>query len=128
MKAKSLKSPETAVFSAMEAVFEKKALDPVVLDVRELTELTDFFLIASGDTAAHIKALASTAESELQSLGYRPQAVEGKQGGLWILLDYGEFMIHIFRDRERKYYNLEQFWHKARVIKPKNWAQSRVNR
>ena len=128
MKAKSLKSLEAAIFGAMQSVFEKKAIDPVVLDVRELTALTDYFLITSGETPAHIRALANVVEAELQSLGWKPQTVEGRQEGRWVLLDYGELIVHIFRDRERRFYNLEQFWHKAKVIKPENWAQNRVSR
>jgi ribosome-associated protein len=127
-EARYLKTPDTAVFSALEAVLEKKAIAPVVLDLRELTLLTDYFLITSGDTLTHVRALASAVEAELRNQGWKPEAVEGKQEGKWVLLDYGEFIVHIFRDRERRFYNLEQFWHKARVIKPENWAQDKVDR
>lgn len=128
MKAKSQERAETAMFSALEAAFERKALNPLMLDVRKLTLLTDYFLIASGQTPTHVRAIASAIEAQLHELGWSPTTIEGKQEGRWVLLDYGEFIIHVLRDHERGFYNLEQFWHKAGVIKRENWAQEIVNR
>lgn len=122
-KDQPLETALNAVFKAVEAACDKKAQDSVILDVRNLTHLTDYFLITSGQTPSQVRAIVSAIESQLATLGFRPEAIEGKQEGRWVLIDYGDFIVHVLHERERNFYKLEQFWHRAAVINRKMWAQ-----
>ncbi|MDH3260739.1 MAG: ribosome silencing factor [Acidimicrobiia bacterium] len=89
---------------------EKKGMDIVLLDVSELLWITDVFIIASGTSRPHVQSLAEDVELKLKSADRRPLRVEGKQEGKWVLLDYGEVVIHIFQPETRDFYGLERLW------------------
>lgn len=93
-----------------EAVLERNARDPVLLDLRGLSDAADFFLIASGDSDVHTRAIADNIVEHLEASGFRPIGVEGRSGGRWILLDYVNVIVHIFLPRVRKFYQLERLW------------------
>ncbi len=95
---------------AVKASQEKKAADLVVLDLRGLASFTDFFLLASGTSNRQLKAIADAVEEALVSKGIKPGHVEGYSQGDWILMDYIDFVVHIFTPRSRTYYNLERLW------------------
>ena len=110
--------------AALHAAGERKALDPVVLDLREVASFTDYFLIASGTNVRQVQAIADAVEEELRKhLGVRPLRVEGYKSAEWILLDYGDFIFHVFEEKSRRFYDLERLWRDAaRVALPPELA------
>lgn len=100
----------------LKAVFERKALDVVVLDVRELTSVADVFIICSGQSSRQVMAIAETIRSELRNRKIKPSNVEGISEGHWVLLDYGHIIYHIFYEPIRAFYDLEGLWTDARRI------------
>jgi ribosome-associated protein len=101
---------------AWEAVLDKKGREPVLLDLRELSRVTDYFLIASADTAVQVKAIADRVEELLLDKGLAPLRREGYQQGYWVLLDYGFLVVHILRQPERDFYRLEHLWQDAKPV------------
>lgn len=93
----------------------KKAIDIKAIETNELTIVSDYFLIASGTSVTHTKALADEVEFEIAKLGVKPEHIEGRATG-WILLDYGTVIVHIFQQESREYYNLERLWADAAVL------------
>ena len=100
----------TDLRAAIEAAQEKKASDLVVLDLRGLASFTDFFLLATGNTNRQLKTIADAIEEELGKKGFKPNHVEGYPHGDWVLMDYMDFIVHVFTPRSREYYNLERLW------------------
>lgn len=95
---------------------EKKATQIVVLDLREVAQFTDFFIICSGRTGKQVQAICVEIEEKLLELGSRPLHIEGFQSAEWILMDYGDFIVHIFDEEARKFYDLERLWRDATRI------------
>ena len=95
---------------AQTALADKRALDPVVLDMREITLITDYFIICHGTSNVHIRALGDAVVEALKEDGVRPHGVEGRDEGRWVLLDYGDFIVHIFAEEGREFYALERLW------------------
>lgn len=103
--------------TAAAAIDDKKGLDVVLLDVSELLVVTDVFVIASGTSNRHVRTLADDAEGMLkEKLGRRPLRREGREYMRWILLDYGDMVVHVFDQETRDYYQLERLWADAPVI------------
>ena len=100
----------------LKAVWGKKPENVVALDVKELTSFTDAFIICSGRSTRQTAALADHIQAELKKIGIKPLSVEGQTSGQWILMDYGDVIIHIFYEETRKFYNLEGLWTDARRI------------
>jgi len=98
---------------AQTALADKRALDPVVLDMREITLITDFFIICHGTSNVHMRALGDAVVEALKEDGVRPYGVEGRDEGRWVLLDYGDFIVHIFGEEDREVYSLERLWSDA---------------
>ncbi len=90
-----------------------RANDIVALDLRELTIVTDFFLICTGKSSIQIRAIADRIEERLREQGVRKLRIEGYQEATWILLDYGDVVAHIMAEEQRAFYNLEGFWASA---------------
>ena len=105
---------------ALDAAGEKKALDLVVLDLRAVASFTDFFLIASGANVRQVQAIADGVVEHLRKeLGTKPARVEGFNSAEWVLLDYGDFVFHVFEEKSRRFYDLERLWRDgARVALP----------
>jgi len=101
--------------SAARALHEGKGFDVDVLDVRNVTLIADYFVIASGSSVRHVKGLADRVLYSPESTR-KPMHVEGYQLGTWILLDYGDVVIHIFREAERSFYGLERLWGDAPTV------------
>ncbi len=96
---------------------EKKALGTVVLDLREVTSFTEFFLVTTGTNQRHVQAIADEITLQLKKQKkFRPTRIEGESTADWILLDYGDFVIHIFNEKARAFYDLERLWRDARVV------------
>src|SRR5207247_497343 len=95
---------------AARAASGKQGEDVLVLDVRELIGITDYFVIASGTSDRQVKTIAEEVERTLREEGSRPVRVEGEAASRWILLDFADFVVHVFHDRERDHYRLERLW------------------
>ncbi len=100
----------------VKAVMGKKATDIVVLDVRGLTSIADFFIICSGSSNRQVMAIAEFIQIYLKKHGIKPLSVEGVKEGHWILLDYGHVLIHVFYEPLRSFYDLEGLWTDAKRI------------
>ncbi len=96
--------------AAAQALYDNKARQIVALDVRELTVICDYMVIASGRNANQVKALADDVDEKMAELGLSLRRSEGQADGRWIILDYGHILVHIFHPDDRAYYNLERLW------------------
>ena len=105
-----LSNKENQLSEAIEAALDKKAQDPVVIELGEICSFTDFFLICTGTSTRHNQTIAEHIEETLKKEGIRPLHVEGQTEGEWILLDYVDFVVHIFSARAREFYDLERLW------------------
>lgn len=113
----------------VKAVREKKAVDVVVLDVRALSSITDYFLLCSGSSDKQVQAIADSVEEAMRQVEERYLGCEGYQGGHWILMDYHELVVHIFHHETRAYYDLERLWGAApRWVDEEEAATSRARR
>lgn len=89
---------------------ERKAGDVVVLDLRGISTATDYFVIAEGTSDVQVKAIAEHVVDELKKDQIRPEHVEGLRGGRWVLIDYVDFVVHVFHPQARQFYQLETLW------------------
>jgi len=104
---------ELAQKIAQEAV-ETKAKDLQLLDLRDLVSYTDFFILCTGTSDRHVKSIADRVHLKLKhELGRLPVSYEGLQGGQWVLLDYGDVVLHVFLEEQRRYYGLDEMWSDA---------------
>ncbi len=104
------------ILMAIHAAGEKKALEIVVLDLREIATFTDYFLIASGTNERQVQAISDGVVDTLKKAGTPAARVEGYKTAEWILLDYGDFVVHVFDDKARKFYDLERLWRESRRV------------
>ena len=121
------KAPAVAVMPAeieraVEAAQGKKAVDLVVLDLRSLNGFTDYFVICSGQNQRQVKAIAEAVEQSLAKSRLKPAHIEGAGRADWILLDYVDFVVHVFSETARKYYDLERLWKSAKRLTPAELA------
>lgn len=103
----------------VQAVLEKKAESVVVLDVRGLTSIADTFIICSGRSNRQVTAIAESAQRFLKAQGIRSLSVDGRKEGHWVLMDYGDVIIHVFYEETRFFYDLEGLWVDAKRITTK---------
>lgn len=104
------------IVTALHAASDKKALDAVVLDLREIASFTDFFVITSGANERQVQAIADEVLERLKKAGNPAARVEGRKTAEWILLDYGDFIVHVFADKARKFYDLERLWRESKRL------------
>lgn len=97
----------------LEIIQERKAIDPILMEVGRLTSFTDYFLVASGNSSRQVQAISQHMARRLREEGFRPLGVEGEQEGHWVLMDYGDVVIHIFYQPVREFYDLEGLWTEA---------------
>ena len=119
-------APEALAALLVEAAEEKKAWDPVVVDLRGRTTVADYFVICDGETDRQLRAIADAMLERARADGVRPLAVDGYDEGSWILLDFDSVLAHVFLPGERAYYDLESLWDaaaKSRAIKSSSSAQ-----
>src|SRR5262245_20041182 len=103
---------------AVRAAEDKKALDLIVLDLRKAAGFTDYFVICSGANPRQVRAIADAVTDSLESDGARPAHIEGYDRSEWILLDYFDFIVHVFGPETRMFYGLERLWGSAERIDP----------
>src|SRR6266550_9142326 len=100
----------------LNAAWEKEALDLTVLDLRGIASFTDFFVIATGMNRRQVQAISDEVVEQLKRAGTRAARVEGYQTGEWILIDYGDFIVHVFDEKARRFYDLERLWREANRV------------
>src|SRR6266481_5805307 len=100
----------------LQAAADKKAIDLTVLDLREIASFTDFFVIATGTNRRQVQAISDEVVEHLKRAGNRAARVEGYQTAEWILIDYGDFIVHVFDEKARRFYDLERLWREAKRI------------
>ncbi|HYX82350.1 MAG TPA: ribosome silencing factor [Gemmatimonadales bacterium] len=107
---------KTELSRVVDALVDRKAVDPVVLDLRGLCGATDYFVIVSGTSDAHVRGMAEHLLTTLAPQGVEPHHVEGLAQGRWVLLDYVDFVVHVFHPELREFYQLERLWGDAPVV------------
>jgi len=102
---------------AIQCASEKKAVDMIALDLRNIASFTEFFIIASGSNQRQVQAIADEINEQLKKqLKRRPVRVEGYNSAEWVLLDYGDFVVHLFNGQAREFYDLARLWRDARKV------------
>ena len=114
------------VARVVDLMHDRKALDVTVLDLRGISSATDWFVIATGTSDTHVGAIADSVQDGLKKDGVRPINVEGERDARWVLIDYFDFVVHVFVPAAREFYQLERLWGDApsRVMEPQgavNW-------
>lgn len=107
---------DARIVTALQAASDKKALDLVVLDLREIASFTDYFVITSGTNERQVQAISDEVLDRLKKNGTPAARVEGRKTAEWILLDYGDFIVHVFADKARKFYDLERLWRESKRL------------
>lgn len=111
---------------AIDIIMERKAVDPVLFEVTGLTSITDYFLIASGNSSRQVQAIGRHLRRTMKEKGHRAYGIEGEQEGQWLLMDYGDLIVHIFYQPVREFYDLEGLWSEApRIGLVKNGKKSK---
>ena len=95
---------------AQDALDDLKALEPVVLDVRAFSSVMDYLIVASGTSSRHVKSLANNVLMKAKEQGVRPLGVEGERAGEWVLVDFGDVVVHVMQPAARRFYDLERLW------------------
>ena len=98
------------VHAVVSMLNNKKAKDITAIEIKDLTALGDYFIIASGTSSTQVKALSDAVEEGMTALGFEPLRVEGYQSGMWVVLDYIEVIVHLFYEQTREFYSLERLW------------------
>lgn len=94
----------------LDSASDKKALDIVLLNISKLTTISDYFVICSGNSERQVKAIADVVEEKMLEAGYKVYNKEGYKTARWILLDFGDVVVHVFHKEDREFYNLERLW------------------
>jgi ribosome-associated protein len=110
------RQPEEPALRAASLCQDMKANDVVLLNLKGVTDMTDYFVIASGTSDTHVRAIGEHLISEMKKEGVRVHHVEGVQQGRWVLLDFVDFVVHIFHPTLRSFYQIERLWSDAEVV------------
>lgn len=102
--------------TALDALDDKKAKDVRAIDISHLTTIAHYFVMASGTSVTHIKSLADNVEEKLKEKGLNTLHIEGYNTARWILMDYGDVVVHIFHEEDREFYGLERLWQDGKEI------------
>jgi ribosome-associated protein len=97
----------------LKIIKERKAIDPVLFEVGKLTSITDYFLIASGNSSRQVQAMTRHLQRRMREEGFKAFGVEGEHEGHWVLMDYGDVVVHLFYQPSREFYDLEGLWIEA---------------
>ncbi|MEM7610796.1 MAG: ribosome silencing factor [Pseudomonadota bacterium] len=103
-------TPQSIADNAVEALEDAKANDIKMIDVRHLTSMTDFMIIASGTSDRHVRSVATNLVDSMKRAGHRPLGIEGENDGEWVLVDLQDALVHVMLPRVREFYNLEKLW------------------
>ncbi|MHB8171716.1 MAG: ribosome silencing factor [Thermincolia bacterium] len=108
--------PIDVAVQAARAAEDKKGLDVLILEITKISVVADYFVLTTGNSSTQVKAIADHVEEKLKEAGIQPLRREGVREGRWILLDYGDVVVHVFQQEDRAYYNLERLWGDAPVV------------
>lgn len=111
-----MEDPLAALNEIAQTIFDKKGINILALDVRGVSSLTDFVVIAEGNVDRHVKAIADAVIEKMRTLGVKPCYVEGLVEGDWVVIDYLHIMVHLFMPGLRDKYSLEQLWRKGSIV------------
>lgn len=107
---------------AIDALADKKGEDIRVIDIQEVSVLADYFLIASGSNTNQVQAMTDNVEEALGKAGYTCRQIEGYRSGNWILMDYGDIIVHVFCKEDRLFYDLERIWRDGKIMDAKEFS------
>lgn len=110
------KNTLSALQSAAQVIYDKKGFNIMAVDVHEFSTMTDYFLVAEGSVERHVASLASNLLDFLREKGVDPLHVEGQKTGDWVVLDYGDFVIHLMETEMREKYRLEEIWKQGKIV------------
>ena len=113
---------------ACKALDEKKGQDIKVIDIHEVSVIADYFIIASGSNQNQVQAMVDNVEETLGRAGFEPKQVEGTKNSNWILMDYGDLIVHVFDEENRLFYDLERIWRDGRVLDAKEFLEEDVQK
>ncbi|MBR3294615.1 MAG: ribosome silencing factor [Oscillospiraceae bacterium] len=111
-------TPREIAKVAAKALDDKKAIDVKVLKTEAQTVLADYFVICNGSSSTHVKALVDEVDKQLSEAGEPPMRREGLRSDIWVLMDFGSVIVHIFTDEARKFYDIERLWSDAEAVDP----------
>lgn len=111
---------ENMVKSMYDAIDDKLGQDTAILNIGKVSSLCDYFVITSASSSRQVKAIADSVEDAMTELGLEPRGKEGREMQNWILLDYGDVMVHVFDEENRAFYNLEKLWKDAPYVDPES--------
>lgn len=101
---------------AYEALDEKKAEDIQIIEIKDISVIADYFIIANGNNASQVNALVDSVNEKLGRNGFEPKRIEGIRSASWILMDYGDVVVHVFSKEDRLFYNLERIWRDGKTV------------
>ncbi|MDC7287899.1 ribosome silencing factor [Blautia schinkii] len=101
---------------ACKALEEKKGEDIKVIDIHDVSVIADYFIIASGSNQNQVQAMVDNVEEKLGRAGFEPKQIEGTKNSSWILMDYGDMIVHVFDEENRLFYDLERIWRDGKVL------------
>lgn len=107
---------EEQVKAAYEALDEKQAEDIRIIDIRGISTIADYFIVASGSNQSQLQAMEDSVGQKMKDLGLRQPKLEGNRNSTWILMDYEDFIVHIFSEEDRLFYDLERIWTDGREV------------
>lgn len=109
-------SSKTMVRLAYEALDEKKGEDIRIIEIKDISIIADYFIIANGRNASQVDAMVNSVIDKLARNGFEPKRIEGVRSASWILIDYGDVVVHIFSKEDRLFYNLERIWRDGKTV------------
>lgn len=116
-----MQDEKKALFEIVNALKDKKGMDIEVIDIRDISTISDFFVIASADNANQLRALQQNVEEIMYKEEHmNPKQVEGNKASTWILIDYGDIVVHLFSEEDRLFYDLEKVWKDGKVVNPED--------
>lgn len=101
---------------AYQALEEKKGEDITVIEIKDISIIADYFIIANGTNSSQVDALVNSVQETLGRNGYEPKRIEGIRSASWILMDYGDVVVHVFSKEDRLFYNLERIWRDGKTV------------
>ncbi len=105
---------------AIEALEEKQGRDIKVIDIHDVSVIADYFIIANGTNQNQVQAMVDNVEEKLGRAGFVPKQIEGARSSSWVLMDYGDLIVHIFDEENRLFYDLERIWRDGKVMDPED--------